>query len=177
MIDLESLVPNTNPNWIVSKNMIYYFKYCRIPMLNIIEDTIWVSLDRRVTKQVLRLVKHLVNLDLKFYLTTRLVVHQKVVYEDDLKSIVENYIRAITDETFFDGVFDMGFDHIKNLTDFMTEYDCHGLFKEAYEPVKKHYLSKWTDYYTNTDYFILKREDIRDFIRTLERELKLSLLI
>ena len=146
-------------------------------MLNIVDDVIWVSLDRRVTRQVIRLIKHLIKLEVKFYLTTRLIIHHKCIYEEDLKLIIENYLRAVTDEVFFDGIFDIGFDHIKNLTDFMIEYDCLSLFKEACDPIRTHFLGKWTDYYTNIDYHIIKREDIRDFLRTLERELKLSLLI
>ena len=179
MINIQSLIPDRNTNWMISEKspIIYYFKYCKIPMLNIVNDVIWVSLDRRVTKQVLKLIKHLIKLDLQFFLTTRLLVHEKVLYEGDLRDIVYNYVIALTDESFFDGIFDMGFDHIKNLTGFMTEYDCHDLFKDAYDPIKKHYLSTWMDYYTNKEYFYIKREDIRDFIRTLERELKLSLLI
>ena len=44
---------------------------------------------------------------------------------------------ALTDEIFFDKIFDLGFDYIQNLTQFMTDYDCHGQFKEPFEKVKK----------------------------------------
>ena len=45
------------------------------------------------------------------------------------------------------------------------------------EKIKKYYLKENTDWYTNRKYYILEREDMRDFIRTLEREIKLSLLL
>lgn len=171
-----------NQNWKVlnfnrQHDMICYFKYCNIPVVTIIDDIVWVSLDLRITKPVLKIIKHLMKLEIKFYLTSRSIVHQKVIYEDNLSGIIFNYINALLDPLFFDGLFDIGFDHIKNLSDFMTEFECHHLFKDAYEIIKKKSKHKYIDWFENKEYYSIKREDIRDFITTIEREIKLTMLL
>jgi hypothetical protein len=157
--------------------MIYYHRYVDIPVLSIKDDVIWISLDRRITKAIIKMVKHLISLNVKFFFSTRIIIHNKQLYKEDLQSIIQSYLLALTDENFFDPIFDSGFDYIENLTDFMTQYDCHELFKEPYENVKKIYLREITDWYLNKTYFKIKKEYIRDFIRTLEREIKLNMFL
>ena len=78
---------------------------------------------------------------------------------------------------FFDEIFDTGFDYVKNLTDFMTKFNCHDLFKDPYEWYKDRYLKEYYDWYSNEKYFLMEREDMRDFLRSLEREIKLNLFL
>ena len=176
-LDLNIYLPNSDSNWKINHNMIYYHRYVDIPVLSIKDGVIWVSLDRRITKSIIKLIKHLSNLNVKFFLSIRTIIHNKNLHKEDLQSIIEAYLLALTDEVFFDSIFDSGFDYMQNLTDFMTQYDCHDLFKEPYENVKKAYLREITDWYAGTTYFKIKKEYIRDFIRTLEREIKLNMLI
>jgi hypothetical protein len=97
--------------------------------------------------------------------------------KEDLQGIIETYLLALTDEVFFDEIFDTGFDYVENLTHFMTDYECHSLFKEKFESIKKIYLREYQNWYANKSYYKVKKEYIRDFIRTLEREIKLNMLI
>lgn len=176
-LDLSIFLPNSDSNWIIKNNMIYYHKYADIPVLKIIDDVVWVSLDLKIKKQVIKMVKHLMMLNVVFYFTTCATIHQKFIYEEDLQDMIENYILALTDELFFDDIFNTGFDYVENLTNFMTDYDCHGLFKEPFEKVKRYYLTEREDWFINSRYFIIKKEYIRDFISTLEREIKLSMFL
>jgi hypothetical protein len=176
-MNLDFYLPNNSEDWIIKNNTIYYHRLVDIPILKERKGIVWVALDRRVRKQVLRLINHLVSNNVKFYLTTRFNISQKDIFKEDLVTIIENYILALTDEFFFDAVFDSKFDYVKNLTDFMTDYDCHKLFKSPYEKIKKAYLSEKTDWYTMRKYYLIKKEYIRDSIRTLEREIKISLFL
>lgn len=175
-LDTNILLPNSDQNWLMKHNMIFYHKYVNIPVCKIQDDLIWVSLDLRVRNPVIKMIKHLLKLDVNFFLTNRVDFHKNLPQED-LESIIINYLHAITDEDFFDKIFESGFDYVKNLTDFMTEFDCHGLMKDPYEYYKDKYLKEYYDWYTSESYYIMKREDMRDFLRTLEREIKLNLFL
>ncbi len=174
-IEIETLIPNFNENWKVKHDMIYFHKYADILLLRKYEDDYFISLDRRVRNQVLSLISHLHNNDIDFFLSTRIDFHKDPTARKSL--IIQNYLNALCDDIFFDNIFDIGFDYVGNLTKFMTKFDCHDMFKEPFEKIKKYYLKENTDWYTNRKYYILEREDMRDFIRTLEREIKLSLLL
>jgi hypothetical protein len=157
--------------------MIYYHKYVDIPLVSFTEDDIWICLDRRITKQVLKLIRHFITNDIDFLLTNRLVIWRDVT-EEDLPIILENYLRALSDEVFFDSIFDMGFDYIRNLTHFMIKYKCLDQLSETFDKImRKHYMKEKTDWWTGSVYYLIKREDIRDFLSTLEREIKLNILI
>ena len=175
--DLNIFLPNSDRNWVIKNNIIYYHKYVDVAVLNIIDDIIWISLDRKIKKPIIKLIKHLTNLNVDFYFTTSFNIPNKQIYKEDLQDIIENYLLSLTDELFFDDIFDTGFDYVQNLTNFMTDYDCHGLFKEPFENIKKYYLSEKYDWYTNKKYYIVKKEYIRDFISTLEREIKLNMFL
>lgn len=176
-LDLSIYLPTSNINWKISNNIIYYHKYVDIPVLSIKNEVIWVSLDRRITNPILDMVKHLMNNDIRFYFTKRTIIHNSDVFEEDLSDIIKTYLIALTDEKFFDLIFDIGFDYIENLTNFMIDYNCHELFKEPFEEIKGEYLPEMTEWYTNKKYYKIKKEYIRDFIATLEREIKLNMLI
>jgi len=176
-LDLNTYLPSLDGNWKIKHNMVYYHKYVDIPVLSIKDNTIWVSLDRRIRKPIIKMVKHLMKLDVNFYFSTRIIIHQKEINKEDLQGIIETYLLALTDEVFFDEIFDTGFDYVENLTHFMTDYECHSLFKEKFESIKKIYLREYQNWYANKSYYKVKKEYIRDFIRTLEREIKLNMLI
>ena len=157
--------------------MIYYHKYVDIPLVSFTDDDIWICLDRRITKQVLKLIKHFITNNIDFLLTNRMVIWRDIK-EDDLPIILENYLRALSDEIFFDSIFDMGFDYIRNFTHFMIKYKCLDQLSETFDKImRKHYMKEKTDWWTGSVYYLIKREDIRDFLSTLEREIKLNILI
>jgi hypothetical protein len=175
-LDINTYLPNSDGNWKIKHNMIYYHRYVDIPVFKIEDDIFWVSLDLRIRKPVIKMITHLTKLGIDFFLTMRSDFHKKLP-QDDLEGIITNYLHALTSEDFFDEIFDTGFDFVKSLTDFMTKYNCHGLMKEPYEYYKDKYLKTYYDWYTSENYYIMKREDMRDFLRTLEREIKLNLFL
>lgn len=157
--------------------MIYFRKYCDVPVLSVMDDIIWVSADRRITKQIIRMVSHLVKIGVPFFLTHRMLVHKNQLDAEDLKTIIRNYFGAITDPLFFDSFHEIGFDFVGNLTGFMVKYKCLDQMGPIVEKVKSHYFRTWTDWYTGNIYHYLERDDIRDFLSSLDREIKLNLLV
>jgi len=141
------------------------------------DGVIWVSLDRRITKRIVQIIKYLIQEDVPFFLTQRFIVHKSGIDSEDLKTIIQNYFSAISDPIFFDSFKEIGFDYVKNITDFMTKYKCLDQMGPIVEKVKSYYFRTWTDWYTGNIYHYLERDDIRDFLSSLDREIKLNLLI
>lgn len=175
--NISQLVPDQNPNWTVRNGMIYYRKLCDIAVLSEMDGVIWISLDRRITKRIVRIISHLIGMGVPFFLTHRFIVHKDRIDSEDLRTIISNYFSAITDPVFFDSFNEMGFDYVRNITDFMVRYECLDQMGPIFEKVKSHYFRTWTDWYSGEVYYYLDREDIRDFLSSLDREIKLSLLI
>lgn len=175
-INIYHLIPNTNPNWIVKNDMIYFRKLADIPLVSFVGDDIWVCLDRRVTKQLLILIKHFVTNKIDFFLSNRLIVWRDIK-ENDLPILIENYLRSLVDEHFFDSIFDMGFDYINNLTQFIIKYDCLDKLSMIFEGLSKPYYKRKDSLWCGNIFNNTEREDIKDFISTLEREIKLNILI
>ena len=73
-LDLNIYLPTSNTNWKINNNIIYYHKYVDIPVLSIKDEVVWVSLDRRITRPILIMVKHLMNSGTKFYFTKRTII-------------------------------------------------------------------------------------------------------
>ena len=178
-LDLNTYLPNSDDRWIIKNNIIYFHKYVNIAVLTIKDDTVWISLDRRIPNIIIRMINHLTNIEVDFFLLTRDIIHNRNINREDLGSIIRNYLLALVDEEFFDRIFDeTKFDYIMNLTNFLTEYDCHGLFKEHFEKIKTDYLGEYMDWYQHGRMIpVIKKEYIRDFIRALEREIKINLFI
>jgi hypothetical protein len=177
-MDLSIYIPNNSDKWIIDNNIIYYNHYCKLPMLINEDDNIWIVLDMRNYKQVLILTKHLVNKNLKFYyINSNSSIKKRLSKDDIYVNIIENYFNAFENELFFDGINKLQFDITSNLSDFMTEYNCLHLFKHIFESNKKYALNISYDYYSGKNEYKIKREEIRDFIVGLEREIKINIIL
>ena len=176
-LDLEEIIPNSDSRWVVKNNKLCYNKLTNIPLLSVMDGVVWVALDRRLTNQVILLVEKLMSKDIKFFFCDRFVIHGKEIYEQSLPDIIQNYIRSISDEKFFDLIFDLGFDYVENITEFMTLYECHELFSEIFMDLKEYLLRERTNWFLMKKYYIVKREDIREFISVFERQIKLTIFL
>lgn len=176
-LDLNTFQPNLDQNWIIKNNIIYYHKYIDIPVLIVKDGVVWISLDFRVKNQIIKMVKHLLKIDVRFFFINRLLTFGKIIYKEDLYLIIKSYLISLTNEIFFDKIFETGFDYIKNILEFVSVYDCHGTLKECIEFVNKTYLKEYKDWFTNKTYYLIKKEYIRDYIKNIERNIKLEMLI
>lgn len=175
---LDKLIPDNDSNWIIKNNMIYYHHYCDIPLLQKRGDKFWIILDHRITKRALKLVRHLDRLNIDFYFNSKALNSNQDLTTDESKAeIIRNYLYSLRVVSFFDGIHKIDFDYISNLTQYIIENNCWEIFKDEFEIAKKNAWRKSWDYYANTQLFDVKREDIREFISGLERQIKLNLFL
>lgn len=175
-MNLLKIIPN-NDRWIISKNIVYIDYIAKIPILVKNGDDVWVYLDIKIAKYVLQLVKILEKNKINFlFKSTRIFFDHKFSEEEFHKINISQYIKNIADPIFFDGFNKIKFDYTNNLSKYLVKYECYDEFKEIYNNQKKNILKKGRDYWTNKETFYTKREDIRDYIGSLEREIKINLL-
>lgn len=175
-MDFERFIPEINDKWFVKHQTIYFTKGGSIPLLKKIDGVYYISLDRRATRKVIKLIKKLNELDVEFYLCDRMTIAEKHIHREDLDNIIKNYLYAISDEVFFDFIQGSEFDYINNLTNFLNLYDCHKTFKHYYDKLKvNHFEKMWNDWYTMRTFYVVKNEDIRNYYSILERQIKLNI--
>ena len=176
-MDIEKLIPDKNDsNWYINHNTIYFRKGGSIPVLKKIDDIYYISLDFRIRNKVIKTIEHLNSLELDFFLCDRMTISEKHIYQQDIEGIIRNYLLALGDEVFFKFIQKTEFDYIRNLTNFLNLYDSHTKFKTIYDYLKKNHFEKlWMDWYTRTEHYQVKNEEIRFYYSILERQIKLNL--
>jgi len=175
-MDIDRFIPDNSENWIIKHNIIYFKKYGLMPILKKIDGHTFISLDRRITKPVIKISNKLSKMEESFFFCDRNTIFKENIYINDINNIIENYLTSIIDETFFKFISSSNFDYINNLSMFLITYDCHREFKLIYDLQKeKLFNKKWTDWYTNKDYWEVKNEEIRDYYSILERQIKLNI--
>jgi hypothetical protein len=122
------------------------------------------------------MIKHLINLKVNFFLTSKLITHEKYIYNEDIEIILKNYLMCLTNDKFFDSLFDSGFNYIENISIFLDTYDCMNIFKEVYNGIVKKYLRSYNNWPYNSQYYLIEKEYQRDFIKSLDRSVKLYML-
>lgn len=177
-MNLESLIPNNDRSWVIKNNMIYYHHYCYIALLQKRNNFIWVILDKRCPRQVLKIVSHLIKSGIKFYFNSKALSNKKNIDDDYSKSeIIYAYLYALESSTIFDGFDSIGFDYVENLKDYIVEYECMSIFNDVYLYYKDRFMKKEIDWYSNTDRYIVERDDIREFLCSVDRQIKLSMFL
>ena len=67
-MDLNDLILENSDNWSISGDILHYKKIIKIPVCYIdLNDVVWVFLDARIKKIVIRLVGKLIKEGKKFY--------------------------------------------------------------------------------------------------------------
>ena len=61
-MELSDLIPDGSAAWKVGKRQLTYKKYVNIPICFIEDDIVYVYLDKKIVKAVLKLVKKLVDM-------------------------------------------------------------------------------------------------------------------
>jgi hypothetical protein len=176
-MDLERLIPENKDIWIISKNVIYIDYITKIPILMKRGDEVRVFIDLRIYKHIPKLLNHLVKLDIDFDLCSyRTFFENKFSYQELHEVNLTCFIDSIADSKFFDSLNKIDFDYTYYITKYLKKYECYDEFKEIYKDRCKTHLSKFYDWYSNKEVYHIKREDIRNYLSSLEREIKLNLL-
>lgn len=178
-MDLSTIIPNNNPNWIIKRGILYFHYVCDIPVFfQDKNNQNWLILDRRIVNPILIMINHLYKNNIEFFFNSKSNFINKEITEIELNEILRTYIESLENKKLFDFITKKtNFDYIQNLSDFINDYSCHDNFKIIYEKQKKLFLNKDYDYYQNKDYFTVPHEEIRDYVLSIDREIKIRLLL
>jgi hypothetical protein len=174
-MELSDFIPDGSTAWKVGKCQLTYKKYVNIPICYIEDDIVYVFLDKRIVKPVLKITKRLVELNVEFYFTTPELSNPKGV-EDHKNAIIHHYFRSYIQKEFFKGFEDIQFDVIRNMTTWANKEDCYNLIKENYEVIKKIVNRQNYDYYSNIKKYEYP-QDIRDDFDRLYREIQINQIL
>jgi hypothetical protein len=175
-MDLDSIIPN-NSDWKVSKNRVFKKNIAWIPVFDIIEDNlIYIFLDIRMSKEILKVVKNLQKTDIEFYFISPLFADPG--FNGDFNEVnIKNYLKDYSKSQFYDGFDKIEFDFIGNLIEYCKKENCIELVKDIYLEVNKEVQNKFWDHYANKQYFKTKREDIRETFNQLYRDIQLQQIL
>ena len=175
-MDLDSIIPN-NGEWKVSKNRVFKKNIAWIPVFDIVDDNlIYIFLDLRISKDILKVVKNLQKTDTEFYFISPLFADPG--FNGDFNEInIKNYLKDYSKSQFYDGFEKIEFDFIGNLIEYCKKENCIELVKDIYLEVNKEVQNKFWDHYANKQYFKTKREDIRETFNQLYRDIQLQQIL
>jgi len=178
-MDLNKLLPNSNKSWLIENDIIYFNKMGKIPLVKVIDDELYISLDRRTMKPVIWLIKHFTKIGQNFLFCSRETIYEKHIHNEDLDDIIKNTLLCLQNEKFFDMVKREEFDYIEKIATFVSLYDCFTLFDQVHTHTNNRYFQRWyTDYFSsNRTIHHVKSREIREYFSVLNREVKLHIFL
>lgn len=174
-MELSDFIPDGSDAWKVGKKQLTYKKYTNIPVCYIEDGVVYIFLDKRIFKQVLKITKRLMLLNVEFYFTTPEFSNPKGV-EDYKNTVIYHYFRSYIQKEFFEGFEKINFDFIQNMTTWSCKEDCFHLIKENYEKVKRVVNKQYYDYYSNVQKYDYPQY-IRDDFERLYREIQINRIL
>ena len=182
-MDLNKLIPlkfrpTIGCDWVVKGKYLMYRKIEHIPVAFIEDDIVYIFLDNRIPRQILKLTKWIINnFDVEFYFTTpRLSDPSGMSRYNYKEAVVKHYLFSYSQPHFFMEFDKIGFDLIKNMVDWCVKEECADLIKECYDVVNKKVQRGYYDYYTNSKKYDYK-EEIREDFRTLYRDIQINQIL
>lgn len=176
-MDLNSIIPKSE-EWKVSKNRAFRYNVAWLPVFDIISETeINIFLDLRNSRDILKVVKNLQKTDYQFYFISPLFADPGQDTRDYNEVNIKNYLKNYSKTQFYDGFQKIEFDFIGNLIDYCKKENCIELVKDIYNSVNKDVQNKSWDYYTNKQYYDIKRDDIRETFNSLYRDIQLQQIL
>lgn len=179
-MDLNSLIPDRfrplhNPTWIAKGNFLYFKKLELIPICFTKDDVVYIFLDARISKQVIKLTEHLICLKAEFYFLTPEASNPAGVIDFNEK-VIKNYLLSYAKKEFFNGFKSINFDIISNMVKWTEKENCFDLVRDIYNNVLKVVNHQSWDYYTNKRHFDYC-QDIREEFQSLYRDIQISKII
>ena len=179
-MELNNLIPDRfrplyNPTWIVKGNFLYFKKLELIPICFIKDDVVYIFLDARISKQVIKLTEHLIYLKADFYFLTPEASNPSGVIDFEEK-VIKSYLMSYAKKEFFNGFKSIEFDLISNMVKWTEKENCFSLIKEIYQDVLKEINHQTWDYYSNKKHYDYC-QDIREEFQSLYRAIQISKII
>jgi len=177
-MNISHIIPDNSSNWVVKKNILYFEKYVLIPLANVIEDTLFISLDMRCLNQVLKLIMNCEKNEIYFLFCDKYQIYEKNIYEENINNLIKANLVCLENSKFFDYVQSGKIDYLNKLIKFIERYNCYKQFKREWMLLNNYHFNKsYYDFYSNHSIYSVKRQDIRDYFNSLERELNIMMLL
>lgn len=162
-MELSELIPDNSEGWSIKNNFLMYKKYQNIPVLYISEDDcVYVFLDVRVYKKILKLTQHLVELGLEFYFMPPELSDPTGV-DDFHELVILHYFSSYSNEKFFNGFKKIDFDLIYNLIKWTEKEKCFDLVKSNLDYIIKKVKRKKFNIYIPGFVDVYKKEIVDEF--------------
>lgn len=173
-MELDKLIPDNNTNWVISKNRLLYTKLNNVPICFIENDIVYVYLENKLPKQILKLTQHLINLNVEFYFLPPKFSHPSEEYDNS--EVIKHYFNTYINKKFYDGFNYIEFDLIQNMIKWCDMNNSYTLVKDIFNETNKVVQEKFYDYYQNK-YFHRYPEIIRDEFNSLYRDIQINKIL
>jgi hypothetical protein len=171
---IEELVPNTMDNWVIKNNNIYYKKGEHHLALIFNDNIINIVIDIKIHKQTVKLIKYLIDKNLKFYLIN---LNHQVLYDEDYHIHgIKSYLYVFINKEYYYGFKKINFNIIPNLIDWAKDNNCIDKIKECYDSMLKTVNYNYYDYFSNKNIYSYE-EEIRDAYSNIYREINIELIL
>ena len=173
-MELNNLIPNNSESCSIKNETLLYKKLHNLPMGKIEGDIVYIFLECSLPRITLQLIRHVMNLDVEFYLLPPSWSNPACVIDNSY--VISHYFTAYSKEKFFIGFDRIGFDLTSNLVGWCKKEDCIPLIKENYEKVNTKVQKIYYDFYADkdiSDYSI----EIREEFKTLYRDIQISMIL
>lgn len=175
---ISQIIPDNSKSWVIKKNILYYNKYVLIPIANIIEDTLFISLDLRCINPILKLIINCQKQNLDFLFCDKYQIYEKNIYRENIPTTLKGNLVCLENSKFFDLVTEGKIDYIDKLIKFIERYNCYTEFKREWMLLNTYHFNRsYYDHYSYQTVYTVKRQDIRDYFNSLEREVNISMLL
>lgn len=175
-MELYDLIPNGNDkNWVVNGKYLMYKKYFNIPVCYIDNGVVYIFLDIKIKKIILKFIKHLIKLGLEFYFTTPLLSNPKGL-TNPKHEIIKHYLVSYSNKELYYDFKKIDFDLIQNMTKWTEKENCFHLVKDIFDNRLKSVMSCYYDWNSNKAIYNYP-EEIRNDFQSLYRDIKINKLL
>lgn len=180
-MDLNDILPKnfSGEEWKICKDTIFKSKIIWIPVAKKIDNELYIFLDLRIKRELLKVIQIASRNNIEFYLISPLVSNKRIKISDsELHSLnIENYLNCYSNKFIYDGVRKINFDIIGNLIDYCNKFNCKDSIKDIYLVVNKNVQLTSRNWYSNELIYNVDRIDIRNEFNSLYRDIQLSQIL
>lgn len=160
--------------FVIKGKFLMFKKYEHIPVCYIEDDIVYIFLDAKISKHIIKLTDQLVKKKIEFYFTSPDMSNPKgidlVDYHDD---VIRHYLTSYSNKDFYYGFKKIGFDLIDNMVKWTEKENCFDSIKSNLDVVKEIVTKREYNYYSNKSYYDYD-EIIREDFSSLYRHIVLS---
>lgn len=160
--------------FVIKGKFLMFKKYEHIPVCYIEDDIVYIFLDAKISKHIIKLAAQLVKKKIEFYFTSPGMSNPKGIDLIDYHSdIIRHYLTSYSNKDFYYGFKKIGFDLIDNMVKWTEKENCFDSIKSNLDVVKEIVIKREYNYYSNKSYYDYD-EIIREDFSSLYRHIILS---